>query len=87
MYASDFVYIVWECLPICSMKVFTCKAVWSVTLCSADMENVQHFTQAGLFISRFYPKVRELRQFQNCNKTARLRCKYNIYNIYICTSC
>ena len=29
----------------------------------ADTENVQNFTQAGLFVSRFYPKVRELRQF------------------------
>ena len=28
----------------------------------ADMENVQNFTRAGLFVSRFYPKVRELRQ-------------------------
>ena len=30
---------------------------------AADMENVQNFTRAGLFVSRFYPKVRELRQF------------------------
>ena len=29
----------------------------------SDMENVQNFTRAGLFISRFYPKVRELSQF------------------------
>ena len=50
------------------------------------MENVRNFTQAGLLISRFYPKVRELRQFQNCNKTALLKCKYNVYNIYIFTS-
>ena len=35
----------------------------------ADMENVRNFTRAGLFISRLYPKVRELRQFQNCDKT------------------
>ena len=27
----------------------------------ADMENVQNFTRAGLFVSRFYPKVRKLR--------------------------
>ena len=36
----------------------------------ADMENVRNFTQAGLFVSRFYPKVRELRQFGDCDKTA-----------------
>ena len=36
----------------------------------ADMENVRNFTRAGLFISKLYPKVRELRQFQNCDKTA-----------------
>ena len=35
-----------------------------------NMENVQKFTQAGLFISKFYPKVRELCQFENCDKTA-----------------
>ena len=29
----------------------------------ADMENVQNFTRAGLFFSRFYSKVRKLRQF------------------------
>ena len=29
----------------------------------ADMENVRNFTQAGLFVSKFYPKVRKLRQF------------------------
>ena len=29
----------------------------------ADMENVRNFTRAGLFVSRFYPKLRELRQF------------------------
>ena len=39
-------------------------------VCCPDMENVQNFTRAGLFISRFYPKVRELRQFQNRDKTA-----------------
>ena len=36
----------------------------------ADIKNFRNFTQAGLFISRFYPKARELRQFQNCDKTA-----------------
>ena len=36
----------------------------------SDMENVQNFTRAELFIFRFYPKVRELRQFKNCDKTA-----------------
>ena len=35
----------------------------------SDMENVQNFIQAGLFISRFYPKVREF-QFQNRDETA-----------------
>ena len=29
----------------------------------ADMENVRNFTLAGLFVSRFYPRVRELCQF------------------------
>ena len=52
-----------------------------------DMENVRNFTRAGLFVYRFYPKVRELRQFCNCNKTAKFKCKYNVYNIYIFTSC
>ena len=32
-------------------------------LLSLDMGNVQKFSRAGFFISRFYPKVRELRQF------------------------
>ena len=36
----------------------------------ADMENIRNFIWAGLFISRFYPKVCELHQFQNCDKTA-----------------
>ena len=36
---------------------------------SADMENARNFTRAGFFISRFYPKVRELRQYQNRDKT------------------
>ena len=48
----------------------------------ADMENVRNFTLAG-----FYPKVGELQQFQNCNKTAQFKCKYNVYNINIFTSC
>ena len=39
-------------------------------LAETDMENVQKITQAVLFISRFYPKVRELRQFLNREKTA-----------------
>ena len=34
----------------------------------ADIKNVRNFSRAGLFISRFYPKARELRQFQNCDK-------------------
>ena len=34
------------------------------------MENVRNFTRAGLFVSRFHPKVRELRQFWNRDKTA-----------------
>ena len=42
--------------------------------------------QDGLF-SDFYPKVRELDQFQNCDKTAQFKCKYNVYNIYIFTPC
>ena len=37
---------------------------------NTDMENNRKFTRAGLFISRFYPKLRELRQFQNRDKTA-----------------
>ena len=36
----------------------------------SDMENVRNFTRAGLFISRLYPKVRELCQFLNRDKTA-----------------
>ena len=36
----------------------------------SHMENVRNFTRAGLFISRFYPKVRESLQFQNLDKTA-----------------
>ena len=47
------------------------------------MQNDINFTRLGLFISRFYPKVCELRQFQNRDKTAQTRCKYNVYNIYI----
>ena len=42
------------------------------------MENVQSFTQPGLFITRFYSKVRKLCQFQNHDY---------VYNIYIFTSC
>ena len=34
------------------------------------LENVRNFTRAGLLISRFYSKVRELRQFQNRDKAA-----------------
>ena len=30
---------------------------------ASDMEHVQNLTQAGLFVSRFYPKVRKVRQF------------------------
>ena len=33
-------------------------------------EIVRNFTGAGFFISKLYPKVSELRQFCNCNKTA-----------------
>ena len=40
--------------------------------CNSDMENVRNFTQAGLFVSRFYPKVRELRKFWDRDKTAYL---------------
>jgi len=40
--------------------------IWSVT----DMENVRNFTQSGFFISKLYPKVRELCLFLICNKTA-----------------
>ena len=29
-----------------------------------EMQNVKKITRAGLFISRFYPKVRGLRQFK-----------------------
>ena len=61
-------------------KLLKCKVVnrkweylafwWSsIVEGQSDMENVQNFTRAGLLISRFYPKVRELRQFQNCDKT------------------
>ena len=32
-------------------------------LSKPDMENVRNFTRAGLLVSRFYPKVRELCQF------------------------
>ena len=39
---------------------------------NADMENVRNFTQVGFLISRFYPKVHELRQFQNRDKQRNL---------------
>ena len=42
------------------LRVCTVYPLWT---CEADMENVRNFTRAGLFISRFYPKVHELRQF------------------------
>ena len=51
----------------------------------SDMENVRNFTRVGLFITKFYPKVPELRQFQNCNKTEFFYCHNNVYNIYILT--
>ena len=50
--------------------------------CYTDMEKVQNFTRAAFFVSRFYPKVRELLQFWNRDKTAYFKCKYNVYNIY-----
>ena len=53
----------------------------------ADMENVRNVTKLRLFIYRFYPKVCELHQYQNLNKTASFNCKYNVNNINIFTSC
>ena len=32
------------------------------------MENVQKLTRERFFILKFYPKVRELQQFQNCDR-------------------
>ena len=79
-------------LYITCLQVVSEKLTWQTTnadgqeiICS-DMENVQTFTPAGLFISRFYLKVRELCQFQNRDKTAKFWCKYKVYNIYIFTS-
>ena len=44
------------------------KQFWNLHA-KTDMENVRNFTQAGYFISRFYPKVRELHQLQKRDKT------------------
>ena len=38
----------------------------------ADMEKVQYLSQVGFFISRFYPKVGELRHFQNFGLSIRI---------------
>ena len=35
-----------------------------------DIENITKITRAGFLISKFYPKVREICQFQNHYKTA-----------------
>ena len=36
----------------------------------SEMENVRHFTLAGFFISKVYPKVRGIHQFHNRAKHA-----------------
>ena len=53
--------------------MLTVQHQWHWRIDAADMENVRNFTRAGLLFSRFYPKVRELRQFWKRDKTACLQ--------------
>ena len=57
-------------LKFALLTLYSVENICKVEYDIADMLNVRNFTRAGLVISRFYPKARELRQFQNCNKTA-----------------
>ena len=50
------------------------------------MENVQTFTRAGLYISKFYPEVRELGQLQNCDKKRNLSVN-SIFTTFTYTQC
>ena len=50
--------------------IFLSTEITILQVRASDMENVRNFTRAGFFNSRFYPKVCELRQFQNRDKTA-----------------
>ena len=86
----------WRCgLPNKNMRAHFNSFFFVWTYCfvliknvpDADMENVRNVTKLRLFIYRFYPKVCELHQYQNLNKTASFNCKYNVNNIYIFTSC
>ena len=52
-------YVLTQECDYLSLDIF----VLDKSLPPTDMENVQNFTRAGLFVSRFYPKVRKLRQF------------------------
>ena len=49
------------------------------------MESVRNSTLKKCLISKYYPKVLELRQNHKQNKTAYINCHYNGYNIYIFT--
>ena len=53
---------------------------WSSDSKAADMENVNLFTLADFFQSKFLPGICKLGQNENCNKTA------NIANYTICIS-
>ncbi len=55
------------------------------------MEDVQIFTRAGLFISRFYSRVRELQQFQiatkqhNLSANTMLTTFTSLHHVYLIT--
>ena len=54
------------------LEARTCSKLELSVKLETDMENIWNLTRAGFFISKFYLKVRELRQFHSSDKKHEL---------------